>query len=39
MTPTSVRTADVVVIGAGTVGSMTLWQLSRGTGMSVIGIE
>lgn len=30
---------NVVVIGAGTVGSMTLWQLSKREGLSVVGIE
>ncbi|RGE19146.1 N-methyl-L-tryptophan oxidase [Leucobacter sp. wl10] len=30
---------DVVVIGAGTVGSMALWQLSRREGLDVVGIE
>ena len=30
---------DVVVIGAGAVGSMALWQLSKREGLSVVGIE
>jgi sarcosine oxidase len=29
----------VVVIGAGTVGSMALWQLSKREGLDVVGIE
>ena len=31
--------ADVLVIGAGSVGSMALWQLSKREGLSVVGIE
>lgn len=31
--------ADVVVIGAGSVGSMALWQLSKREGLDVVGIE
>ncbi len=31
--------ADVVVVGAGSVGSMAMWQLSRVPGLSVIGLE
>ncbi len=31
--------ADVIVIGAGTVGSMALWQLSKREGLTVVGIE
>jgi sarcosine oxidase len=31
-------TADVLVLGAGTMGSMTLWRLAR-RGASVIGVE
>ncbi|PRI11231.1 N-methyl-L-tryptophan oxidase [Leucobacter massiliensis] len=31
--------SDVVVIGAGTVGSMALWQLSKREGLEVVGIE
>lgn len=30
---------NVVVIGAGTVGSMALWQLSKREGIDVVGIE
>lgn len=30
---------DVLVIGAGTVGSMALWQLSKREGLDVVGIE
>ncbi|QAB16749.1 N-methyl-L-tryptophan oxidase [Leucobacter muris] len=30
---------DVVVIGAGAVGSMALWQLSKREGLDVVGIE
>ncbi|MBL3699170.1 N-methyl-L-tryptophan oxidase [Leucobacter luti] len=30
---------DVVVIGAGAVGSMALWQLSKREGLAVVGIE
>ncbi|KTR81082.1 N-methyl-L-tryptophan oxidase, partial [Leucobacter chromiiresistens] len=30
---------DVIVIGAGTVGSMALWQLSKRPGLRVVGIE
>lgn len=30
---------DVLVIGAGAVGSMALWQLSKREGLSVVGIE
>lgn len=30
---------DVVVIGAGTVGALTLWNLSKVPGLSVLGIE
>ncbi|WHU46192.1 N-methyl-L-tryptophan oxidase [Gordonia sp. L191] len=30
---------DVAVIGAGTVGALTLWQLSQREGLSVMGIE
>jgi len=30
---------DVVVIGAGSVGSMALWQLSKREGIDVVGIE
>ena len=30
---------DVVVIGAGAVGAMALWQLSKRDGLSVVGIE
>ncbi|MCW2289560.1 sarcosine oxidase [Leucobacter luti] len=30
---------DVVVIGAGAVGAMALWQLSKREGLSVVGIE
>ncbi|MGW0037566.1 N-methyl-L-tryptophan oxidase [Gordonia sp. NPDC003376] len=30
---------DVAVIGAGTVGALTLWQLSKTDGISVLGIE
>ncbi len=30
---------NVVVIGAGAVGSMALWQLSRREGLDVVGIE
>lgn len=30
---------DVIVIGAGTVGSMALWQLSKREGLKVVGIE
>lgn len=33
------REFDVAVIGAGTVGSMALWQLSQRSGLSVIGID
>lgn len=39
MTRSHVRTADVVVVGGGTVGAMALWQLSRETGLRIIGIE
>lgn len=31
--------ADVVVIGAGAVGAMALWQLSKREGLNVVGIE
>ena len=31
--------ADVVVIGAGTVGAMALWQLSKNSKLRVVGIE
>ncbi|UOR02000.1 N-methyl-L-tryptophan oxidase [Leucobacter allii] len=31
--------SNVVVIGAGTVGSMALWQLSKRPGLTVVGIE
>lgn len=30
---------DVVVIGAGAVGSMALWQLSKREGIDIVGIE
>lgn len=30
---------NVLVVGAGTVGSMTLWQLSKREGLSVVGVE
>ncbi len=30
---------NVVVVGAGTVGSMALWQLSKVDGLDVVGIE
>lgn len=30
---------DVLVIGAGSVGSMALWQLSKRAGLNVVGIE
>ncbi|MHA3684147.1 N-methyl-L-tryptophan oxidase [Leucobacter sp. HY1908] len=30
---------DVLVIGAGSVGAMALWQLSKREGLSVVGIE
>lgn len=30
---------DVLVIGAGSVGSMALWQLSKREGLDVVGIE
>lgn len=30
---------DVVVIGAGAVGSMALWQLSKQPGLKVVGLE
>lgn len=33
------RKTDVIVIGAGTVGSMALWQLSQVDGLEVVGIE
>ncbi|MEX5261270.1 N-methyl-L-tryptophan oxidase [Kocuria sp. CPCC 205263] len=31
--------ADVVVVGAGTTGSMALWQLSKRPGLRVVGVE
>lgn len=33
------RTAGVLVIGTGAVGSMALWQLSKLEGLDVVGIE
>ncbi|MDQ0864545.1 N-methyl-L-tryptophan oxidase [Arthrobacter globiformis] len=36
---TYTKTVDVAVIGAGSIGSMTLWQLSKRAGVSVLGIE
>lgn len=39
MSADGIRTADVVVVGAGTVGAMALWHLSRETGTRVVGIE
>ncbi|HSR26685.1 MAG TPA: FAD-dependent oxidoreductase, partial [Candidatus Eisenbacteria bacterium] len=32
------RVADVIVVGAGTMGSMALWRLAR-RGASVVGLE
>ena len=34
-----VQKTHVVVIGAGTVGAMALWQLSKREGLDVVGIE
>jgi len=34
-----IRTVDVVVVGAGSMGSMALWHLAKSTGLSVLGIE
>lgn len=31
--------ADVVVVGAGAVGAMALWQLSQIAGLNVVGVE
>lgn len=36
---TTVEHADVLVIGIGSVGSMTLWQLSQQAGLKVIGLD
>ena len=36
---TTLQTVDVAVVGAGSMGSMALWQLSKRTGLSVLGIE
>lgn len=33
------KKVDVAVIGAGTMGSMALWQVSKTPGLSVLGIE
>ena len=33
------RSADIVVIGLGTMGSMALWQLASTTRQKVLGIE
>lgn len=38
-TPPTDDLVDVAVIGAGTMGSMTLWQLAEQPGLSVLGIE
>lgn len=35
----TLKTVDVAVVGAGSMGSMALWQLSKNTGLSVLGIE
>lgn len=35
----TLRKADVLVVGAGSVGSMALWQLSKRQGLRVVGIE
>lgn len=35
----NVQKTNVVVIGAGAVGSMALWQLSKVAGLNVVGIE
>ncbi|OAV60616.1 hypothetical protein A6F49_11760 [Enteractinococcus helveticum] len=35
----AVEHADVLVVGAGSVGSMTLWQLSQQSGLKVIGLD
>ena len=34
-----VQKTNVVVIGAGTVGAMALWQLSKREGLDVVGLE
>ncbi|MFV0432403.1 MAG: N-methyl-L-tryptophan oxidase [Leucobacter sp.] len=36
---TDLQKTDVLVIGAGAVGSMALWQLSKRDGLKVVGIE
>ncbi|MBP1326266.1 sarcosine oxidase [Leucobacter exalbidus] len=35
----NIQNTDVLVIGAGSVGSMALWQLSKREGLDVVGIE
>src|SRR5690554_6026573 len=31
--------ADVVVVGAGSIGAMTLWQLSQHADLNVVGVD
>ncbi|PZU43794.1 MAG: N-methyl-L-tryptophan oxidase [Microbacterium sp.] len=35
----TIREVDVAVVGAGSMGSMALWHLSKSTHLSVLGIE